>query len=278
METSCDCAQGFTGARCEVDILDCTPDTCLNGGTCVEGRGMETSCDCAQGFTGIRCETDLPDCTPSTCLNGGTCMEGTGQSTTCTCPTGFTGSRCEISADACRSNSDCGGEQFCQIVCASDDYTPHASLLSETLRLNGVSFLSIPESQIPSLSGDISIFIVFRQEPGNQGYAFFYGTSPESRNLGIFLDASRPTSPSSRTTPGVYLYYTSRAGNTVRAIRVPTPILSDNRTHSLVVTLATSSPTGNARFFLDGTQLGATRALEAPDVTLNVSHMIWILF
>lgn len=269
--TACICADGFTGDSCQTDLPFCTATTCSNGGTCIEGIGEATSCMCVEGFSGESCETDLPFCTPDTCLNGGTCEEGLGPDTTCTCASGFTGQSCEI-LDACRSNSDCTEEEFCQITCPSDSYASHTTLLSETVRFNGVSFVSVPPSKIPSLTGDISIFIVFRQEPGNQGYLFFYGTSPESRNIGIFLDATDPTDPTSDTTPGIYLYYTSRAGNTVNAIRVPTSMVTDNRTHSLVVTLDTSGSSGNARFFIDGFQVGSTRVLTAPDLTLNVSN------
>ena len=247
----------------------CTPSTCQNGGTCFEGLGTATTCTCLNGFTGSNCQTDLPNCIPNPCLNGGTCFEGTGPSFSCSCSSDFTGQTCEIPV-RCQSNSQCDDSSFCRISCPSDDYPTHTSLLSETALLTGVSFISVHQSRIPQLTGDISVFAVFRQEPGNQGYVFFYGTTPESRNLGIFLDAS--TDPASRTTPGIYLYYTSRQGNMVRAIRVPTNTVADNRTHSLVITIATTTTPGSARFFLDGVQLGTTRALVAPDLSINVSQ------
>jgi hypothetical protein len=140
-------------------------------------------------------------------------------------------------------------------------------LLSETIQLTGVSFLSVPRGQVPVIPQDLTIFLVFRQQPGNRGYAFFYGTSPESRNIAIFLD-------STTTTPGIYFYYTSDQGSMTRAIRVQNNMVADNMTHSLAITIASSSNPGSARFFLDGTLLGMPRTLVAPNLALNVSHMI----
>ena len=55
--TTCDCAPGFTGTNCSLDLDFCTPSTCLNGGTCVEGYGTETLCMCAKEFSGPNCTT-----------------------------------------------------------------------------------------------------------------------------------------------------------------------------------------------------------------------------
>jgi len=39
-----------------VDIDDCDPNPCANGGECVDGVDSYT-CNCAPGFTGPDCET-----------------------------------------------------------------------------------------------------------------------------------------------------------------------------------------------------------------------------
>ena len=44
----------------DVDPLVCEPDTCLNGGTCIEEPALETSCICYFRFTGESCETAIP--------------------------------------------------------------------------------------------------------------------------------------------------------------------------------------------------------------------------
>ncbi|KAL5467520.1 hypothetical protein EMCRGX_G031763 [Ephydatia muelleri] len=107
--TNCTCAPGFNGPTCSNDINYCTPTTCLNGGTCVEGLGPLTSCSCAVGFAGSNCNTDLPFCTSTTCLNGGTCVEGLGPLTSCSCAVGFAGSNCNTDVPICTSTTCLNG-------------------------------------------------------------------------------------------------------------------------------------------------------------------------
>ena len=38
-----------------VDINDCVPNPCANGGTCTDGVDSYT-CDCAAGYTGPNCD------------------------------------------------------------------------------------------------------------------------------------------------------------------------------------------------------------------------------
>ena len=39
-----------------IDIDDCTPDPCLNGGSCVDGVNSN-SCNCVAGYTDAICST-----------------------------------------------------------------------------------------------------------------------------------------------------------------------------------------------------------------------------
>ena len=54
---TCDCAAGFTGANCSIDLAFCTPTTCSFGGTCFEESGEQIRCECVAGFTGVHQQT-----------------------------------------------------------------------------------------------------------------------------------------------------------------------------------------------------------------------------
>lgn len=42
---TCECAQGWTGPLCDVDVLECSSDPCLNNGECHE-RNNGYTCNC----------------------------------------------------------------------------------------------------------------------------------------------------------------------------------------------------------------------------------------
>jgi uncharacterized membrane protein len=67
--------------------------SCLNEGKCVED-GEDVRCECAAGFDGEDCEINLDDCPRNACLNGGTCVDGI-ESYSCRCTPAFTGKECE---------------------------------------------------------------------------------------------------------------------------------------------------------------------------------------
>jgi len=77
-----------------VDIDDCDPNPCDNGGNCTDGINSFI-CHCVDGFTGENCETDIDVCDPNPCDNGGNCTDGI-NSFMCHCVDGFTGENCEI--------------------------------------------------------------------------------------------------------------------------------------------------------------------------------------
>ncbi len=64
---TCSCAAGYTGVNCEIDINDCLPNPCQNGGTCVDGVNSY-SCQCASGWSGVNC--DQPAVVQCPCSGG----------------------------------------------------------------------------------------------------------------------------------------------------------------------------------------------------------------
>ena len=64
---SCDAGYRDAGTSC-VNIDDCAPNPCQNGGSCVDGVASYT-CTCAGGFTGVNCEI-------GGCPTGSTAFQG----------------------------------------------------------------------------------------------------------------------------------------------------------------------------------------------------------
>ncbi|XP_066289172.1 IgGFc-binding protein-like [Branchiostoma lanceolatum] len=84
----------------------CDPNPCENGGACTDGADSYT-CECAAGFEGSQCEINIDDCTPDPCKNGGACTDGD-NSFLCECAAGFHGPTCEqvITKSTCVAYGD----------------------------------------------------------------------------------------------------------------------------------------------------------------------------
>ena len=108
----CQCLGLYTGSRCETLLSLCSPNPCVNNGTCFQDVFSATiRCICPPNFTGTFCTVPINGsnvCTvnPGICGNGGTCRVN-GLSTlgfSCVCPPTWTGVFCEQPLDSCRPN------------------------------------------------------------------------------------------------------------------------------------------------------------------------------
>ena len=69
---------------------------CGRHGKCIDGIASY-NCSCNKGWTGKACEIDIDECKPMPCKNGGTCFQTIDADYRCECPAGYTGKNCSIS-------------------------------------------------------------------------------------------------------------------------------------------------------------------------------------
>ncbi|PKN56759.1 MAG: hypothetical protein CVU56_14600 [Deltaproteobacteria bacterium HGW-Deltaproteobacteria-14] len=67
---TCQCASGWTGPTCAVEIDECASNPCANGGTCTD-LVAGFVCACPDFYDGATCETRI--CTPALCDDGDPC-------------------------------------------------------------------------------------------------------------------------------------------------------------------------------------------------------------
>ena len=65
------CDEGVAGEHCDVNIDECEPSPCLNGGECTDGDNSYT-CSCSNGYSGSECEV-YTECTRAVCSDHGEC-------------------------------------------------------------------------------------------------------------------------------------------------------------------------------------------------------------
>ncbi|XP_026976581.1 protein jagged-2 isoform X2 [Sagmatias obliquidens] len=75
------------------DTNDCNPLPCYNGGVCVDGVNW-FRCECAPGFAGPDCRINIDECQSSPCAYGATCVDEI-NGYRCSCPPGRAGPRCQ---------------------------------------------------------------------------------------------------------------------------------------------------------------------------------------
>ncbi|XP_072179392.1 LOW QUALITY PROTEIN: uncharacterized protein [Diadema setosum] len=101
---SCTCPEGFNGTNCEGSINICDNNYCLNDGKCI-ASAIDIECQCLEGYYGSRCHLQTQLCLASPCHNGGTCREMPGEvpGYECDCASGFSGVNCSRNINECQS-------------------------------------------------------------------------------------------------------------------------------------------------------------------------------
>ena len=99
------------GTQCEVNIDECEPKPCQNGGECVDLiNNYECICD-DTGFMGAHCEINIDECESNPCVNNATCIDLINDYD-CNCYLGYEGKNCEqdiaeCEAQPCQNNASC---------------------------------------------------------------------------------------------------------------------------------------------------------------------------
>ena len=66
----------------------CESNPCANDGNCTSMGSFNFICQCAVGYTGSTCEVNIDDCVSVTCPSNSICMDGV-NAYECTCLPGF---------------------------------------------------------------------------------------------------------------------------------------------------------------------------------------------
>lgn len=149
----CDCATGWSGDHCDVDIDECLPEfgngtvhcaglhsECHESGADVSVALGVYECSCTVGWSGtppLECSIDVNECQPSPCRHSSTCAESTTDSAiapgnyTCNCSEsiGRTGVNCEDDIDECTA-----GLSACQNGATCLDSSDSATVALATFR------------------------------------------------------------------------------------------------------------------------------------------------
>ena len=135
--TMCDASGNWTNPPPTCDeIADCSPNPCMNGGTCNELPGPGNySCTCPSNWTGTNCETDVDECGgglgPCDANGASACVNSSG-SYSCTCNMGYQGMNCDgCAAGFIMSNATPG-------TCVDDPCDPTPCTGSSTCSVNAM--------------------------------------------------------------------------------------------------------------------------------------------
>ncbi|XP_035665849.1 uncharacterized protein LOC118409092 [Branchiostoma floridae] len=155
----CSCQSGLAGASCQIDLDDCSPNPCQNGGLC-QDLGGDFVCHCLPSYQGKTCEAYVDPCGTRPCQNGGVCS-ASGATFTCSCQPGWNGATCEMDLDECSPNP-CQNGGVCQDLVADFSCScpaPYEGKMCET-------YVSTPPPFVPTTAPVITEGAVVPFSPG----------------------------------------------------------------------------------------------------------------
>ena len=117
------------GAHCEELFFSCSSNPCRTG-TCENRPNGQYQCQCPPSITGRQCDVPLLPCDSNPCLNNSTCLSLSLTNYTCVCRPLYKGDKCheqqtQCTNNPCEANGTCvlnpkTGEEVCQ--CPSGRY------------------------------------------------------------------------------------------------------------------------------------------------------------
>ncbi|XP_022079115.1 uncharacterized protein LOC110973026 isoform X3 [Acanthaster planci] len=90
----CQCKQGYTGDKCEIEPDPCDSNPCVHG-VCHSRPNGGYRCQCKQGYSGNKCEIEPDPCSSNPCVHG-ECHSRPNGGYRCQCKPGYSGDKCEI--------------------------------------------------------------------------------------------------------------------------------------------------------------------------------------
>ena len=175
----------------------------------------------------------------------------------------------------CSADSDCSSGYFCgsPLPVYGSNYYDHPGeavsgdstfLQKNTMELDRLTVIALPNALHPQLSSDLSIFATVCQEAGNDGYVVGKGVNDRVRDFGLYFRSSKQT---------VWLAYgyNDEDDERFREILFFTDVLiADGSCHS--VSAVIDSSTNRAVLYIDGNAIGTKTLPSTPEFNPQVGY------
>ncbi len=103
-EIECQCAEGFTGDRCEIMLNNACKRSPCKYGRCISLDGENYECKCSNGWTGTNCDEQVKCLVDVECVANNTIAAKysfADDRCICQCKHGFEGNDCGVNHDDC---------------------------------------------------------------------------------------------------------------------------------------------------------------------------------